>query len=157
MITNIRQPQFSDITHLVDIDLKCFEDNMDLKTWRMTFEEDEIMKLVGTLERTPVGFVLWEVTDKLTITRIGVKPAYRHRGIGTALINAVRVWAQVHQQPAIYMEVPESLCDPRMPTLDVTGWLLKLKFRGMGLAQRKAVFCGQPEDAFLFARRLENE
>lgn len=152
MITNIRQPTFSDITHLVDVDLKCFEDNIGLKTWRMTFEDDEIFKFVGIFEQTPVGFVLWEANEKVTITRIGVKPAYRHRGIGRQLLDAVRVWTQVHGMSSIWLEVPESLCDPRFPSLDVSGWLQKLSFRGTGIAQRKAIFCGQSEDAFLFVK-----
>lgn len=152
-ITNIRQPNFSDITHLVDIDLKCFEDNMELKEWRMTFEDDDIFKLVGTVERTPVGFVLWRVVGNvLTVTRVGVKPAYRHRSIGKQLIDAVRIWASVHKIYTLNLEVPESLCDPRYPSLDIGGWLQKLGFRADRIEKGKAIFCGQAEDAFVFSK-----
>ena len=150
MLTNIRKPQPSDLNYLVDIDLKCFEDNLSLDDWRDYLLGQNYNILIGTLKTTPVGLIVWQSNK---ISKIAVKPAYRHRGVGTKLLVAVENTLMQQGFDFITLDVPESLCCPGKP-IDSSNWLGNRRFKASKLISKAGVFCGVVEDIICFEKRL---
>ena len=150
MNIQIRPPNPGDVNYLLDIDLKCFEDNWSLAEWKHQLEICDGSLLVGAQSKMPIGLVMW---NKDKITRIAVKPSYRHLGVGSKLLEAVE--RELRQQGCqhISIDVPESFCCPRKP-MDISIWLLKRKFRAQTLMVLAATFCGVKEDAIRFVKLL---
>jgi len=150
MMSNIRRPQVGDLNYLVDIDLKCFEDNISLDEWRLFFDDTSYKMLVWIIQGIPVGFIIWQEN---TIVRMAVKPVYRHRGIGAQLLSFVenRLVQQRHQ--TVMTNIPESLCCPGKP-VDVSGWLSKRGYQAESLQKDAAMFCGCTEDLVHFNKNL---
>jgi GNAT superfamily N-acetyltransferase len=150
MITNIRKPLRGELNHLLDIDLKCFEDNIPLEEWRIYLDSPEYNIMVGTFQGAPVGFIMWR--DNI-IVRLGVKPVYRRLGIGSKLLYMVENTLIQLRKRAIIIKIPESLCCPGK-LIDVSGWLRRRGFRAEKLESNATIFCGVPEDLICFNKRV---
>lgn len=150
MMSNIRRPQVGDLNFLLDIDLKCFEDNLSLDEWRIFFDDASYKMLTWIIQAVPVGFIIWQEN---IIVRLAVKPVYRHRGVGSQLLSFVenRLIQQRHQ--IVMIDVPESLCCPGKP-VDVSSWLLKRGYQAEFLHKAATVFCGHTEDLVHFNKNL---
>lgn len=150
MIINIRKPKLGDLNYLLDIDLKCFEDSLSLEEWKIFLNDTSCNVLVGTLKGAPVGLIVWKDS---TILKLAVKPVYRHKGIGTKLLNSVENILIQHGYGQISIDVSESLCCPGKP-IDVSSWLLSRKFKADKIYKETAIFCGQKEDTIHFVKLL---
>ena len=151
MIPDIRKPNQHDLNYILDIDLKCFEDNWTLDQWRQQLTICHNNILLAVQGNTPVGFVLW-LKDE--ITRLAVKPTYRHLGLGTKLVNSVELELHAQGCKDMVIDVPESLCCPRHP-IDVSLWLLRRGFRARRLTQDSVTFCGVREGLIRFGKVIE--
>jgi GNAT superfamily N-acetyltransferase len=151
MILATRPPTISDVNHLLDIDIKCFDDTLPIDQWREVCLDPDVSKLVGTWYNTPVGFVLWSYRAQcVSVLRIGVKPEYRNKGVGTTLLQTAVIAARQCKAMSVDILVPESLCCPGSPG-DVSQWLIAQNFRAKEILKDVAVYCGNPEDAYLFS------
>lgn len=150
MIPDIRKPNQHDLNYLLDIDLKCFEDNWTLDEWRHQLMICNNSIFVATQGNTPVGYVLWCDEE---ITRIAVKPTYRHMGLGSKLLDAVEDELRRQGHTNVTINVPESLCCPRKP-IDVSIWLIKRVFRARSMKIDGVTFCGVKEDLICFGKVL---
>jgi GNAT superfamily N-acetyltransferase len=148
MITNIRKPLRGELNHLLDIDLKCFEDNISLDEWRIYLDNSKYSIMIGTIQGIPAGFIMWEGT---IVVRLGVKPAYRNFGIGSKLLCMVENTLIQLGKKVIKIKIPESLCCPGKP-IDVSGWLRRRGFCAEKLESNATVFCGVPEDLICFSK-----
>jgi N-acetylglutamate synthase-like GNAT family acetyltransferase len=155
MLTNIRKPEPQDLNYILDIDLKSFEDNWSYNTWRETLYDPRYGVLIGTYKGLPVGFVVWfGGTKEGLITRLGVKPVYQQKGVGTQLLDAVEVILSQQGIKEVHFPVTESLCTPGQP-YDVSRWLTKRKYRASGLIRGSGIYCGVKEDEIIFQKFLE--
>jgi GNAT superfamily N-acetyltransferase len=155
MLTNIRKPEPQDLNYILDIDLKCFEDNWSYSEWRTTLADSHYGVLLGTCEGVPVGFIVWfnDGKDSL-IVRLGVKKDYRNRNVGSQLLQAVEVITHQQGLEALQITVTESLCCPNTKT-DVSSWLIKRGYHASGLVKEAGIFFGQKEDEITFCKYLE--
>jgi len=147
---NIRRPLLNDLHHLIDIDLKCFEDNLLMDEWRDYIENRASEMLICVLQTVPVGYVIWRQN---TLLRLAVKPASSYLGLGTRLLRAVENIMIRRGMGSIRIEVPESLCVPGQAH-DASEWLLHKGFKATKVNHQGAIFCGSIEDAFVFAKSL---
>jgi len=154
-LIDIRQPVFSDVNHLMDIDIKCFDEPWSVDRWRAVCGDRLKYKLVGTYFSNPVGFVVWERLDNsINVIRLGVKNIYRCSGIGTKLLRAVEESAYHLKIYRVTFLVPESLCCPG-DSMDVSRWLLKRGARALSIVENTSVQTGKDEDAFLFSLNVK--
>jgi GNAT superfamily N-acetyltransferase len=150
MITNIRRPLRGELNHLLDIDLKCFEDNIPLEEWRIYLDDSTYSIMVGTVQGIPAGFIMWQGN---MVVRLGVKPVYRKFGIGSKLLYMVENTLIQLGKKTIIIKIPESLCCPGNP-IDVSGWLRRRGFRAEKLEPNATVFCSIPEDLICFSKHV---
>jgi GNAT superfamily N-acetyltransferase len=150
MITNIRKPLRGELNHLLDIDLKCFEDNISLNEWRIYLDDPTYSIMVGTIQGIPVGFIMWRGN---TVVRLGVKSTYRKFGIGSKLLYLVENTLLQLGEKIITIKVPESLCCPGKQ-IDVSSWLRRRGFFAEKLESNATVFCGIPEDLICFSKNV---
>ena len=149
----VRPGRKEDIQYVLDIDVKCFDDPWSPDKWR----KDELSVAVGTVHKTPVGVVVFEIINTrkqqcVRMDKIAVKPGFRNRGIAKALVQEVRNCCMYNGLLYIETIIPESMCVPDTPR-DVTGFLSKVGFRGFGIKRDAFTDMGQPEDGYIF--RLE--
>lgn len=155
MLTNIRKPEPPDFNYILDIDLKCFEDNWSYNEWRETLYDSQYGVLIGTYQGLPVGFIVWFNDGKRgIITRLGVKPAYRQKGVGSQLLKAVEVILIQQGVKELLFSVTESLCRPGEP-YDVSKWIIEQGYRVNGLIKGTGLYCGVKEDEIGFYKFLE--
>jgi len=101
--------------------LSFYEAELDDDTSAATFERliDDASGIHGAIARdergTPVGIVhwlthpaTWATTDYCYLEDLFVAPALRGGGVGRALIEHVRAWAQDHGSAKVYWLTAES-------------------------------------------------
>lgn len=152
MLTNIRKPEAQDLNYILDIDLKCFDDNWTYTEWRETLRDLKYGVLVGTDQGVPVGFIVWFVGETSgLITRLGVKPAYKN--VGAQLLASVEVILRQQGIKELHLSMTESLCDPGTPH-DRSKELLDCGYRASGLIKGTGRYCGVKEDEINFHKFL---
>ena len=68
--------------------------------------------LLALVDGKPVGTARWELdTDALAVGRVAVLPAYRRRGVATALMRHCETVAQTHGRAAVRVGARASLPD----------------------------------------------
>ncbi len=155
ILTNIRKPESYDLNYILDIDLKCFEDNWSYNEWRETLYDPRFGVLIGTYKGLPVGFIVWfSGTRDGLITRLGVKPTYRKRSVGSQLLAAVEVILIQQNIKEVRFPITESLCHPGM-TYDVSRWLTTRDYKATTLMHGTGLYCGEKEDEIVFQKFLE--
>ncbi len=155
MLTNIRKPEPQDLNYILDIDLKCFEDNWSYNEWRETLYDPRYGVLLGTYKSLPVGFIVWfSGTKEGLITRLAVKPAYQRKGVGSQLLSAVEVILVQQSIKEVHFPITETLCQPGQPH-DVSRWLTKRGYRASALMRGTGLYCGTKEDEIIFQKQLE--
>jgi N-acetylglutamate synthase-like GNAT family acetyltransferase len=154
MLTNIRKPEALDINYIVDIDLKCFEDEWNYKTWKNVISDPNFCVLLGTVDGTPVSFIVWAAyKDEAYIKRVGVKMRQRGKGIGTQLLNAVEVILKQQGVKRVYFHATESLCRPDSE-FNLSLWLKNHGYATSKLMRGTGYYCGLIEDEILFCKLL---
>ncbi len=154
MLSNIRKPEAHDLNYILDIDLKCFEDNWSLSNWRETLYDPRYGILIGTYQGTPVGFIVWLTASKSIITRLGVKPNFRNKGVGTQLLSAVEVILGQQNIKELLFPITESLCQPGSPK-DISKWLINRGYLAGSLLRGTGRYYGEIEDEIIFHKYLE--
>jgi GNAT superfamily N-acetyltransferase len=110
---------------------------------------------VGVQDHCPVGYAFWSKVDNtLRVLRIGVKPDYRGRGIGTLLLQTVVIAARQKNIPKVVIPVPESLCCPGSQ-YDISQWLIWQNFRATEILKDAVTVCGTLEDVYLFTFNIK--
>ena len=103
-----------------------------------------LLALVG---EQPVGYVIyWLLPREVDIHNLAVHPAYRRRGIGTALLRAVIDEARRHGVTRVTLEVRKS-------NEAAQKLYLSLGFVAQGV--RKGYYSDDGEDAVVMALELE--
>ena len=151
----LRRPRLADLSYLVDIDLKCYEDPWDVEKWRTVLMDFALDKLVS-IRKQHAGLAVWKFADGVSkILRLGVKPAYQHYGIGSELLRTIEQTTLERGIRTVKFKIPESLCCPSDPA-DVSAWLGRRGYKATRVCPLEAIFCNLVEDAYIFTKTLEN-
>jgi GNAT superfamily N-acetyltransferase len=154
MLTNIRKPSAADLNYILDIDLKCFEDNWSLIKWRETVSDPRNGVLIGTYQGLPVGFIVWLSAGKSIVERLGVKASYQNKGVGSQLLSAVEVILTQQGINELIFPVTESRCKPHTPK-DVSKWIIGRGYSATGISRNTGWYYGEKEDEIIFHKFLE--
>lgn len=145
---HVRDAVEGDLAHIVDIDIKTFENPWSSEEWCARHHQ----VLVATYFGTPVGVMaLCRTSDgDLDVRKLAVKQSYRGRGIGRLLLAAAARCAQQARCVCLFMVLPERSICPGSPK-DLSRWLTRLGFRAVTpiLAGHFSV-CGETEDGVKF-------
>lgn len=159
-----RPAEVVDISSLMNIDLKCFDYPWTQDMWRECPYNCSVTAFAGT----PVGLVAY--TDKplkfpgsdfvaaanaVWIVKLGVKPEFRLRGMGSSLLDRVVDFAAYNQADKILTITPETDCYTRILNFDLNDWLQTRKFRAQGLIHNCFTEYGEQTDGVLWQRNLK--
>jgi N-acetylglutamate synthase-like GNAT family acetyltransferase len=146
----LRRAEATDVHHLIDIDLKCFDEVWTPEDWRSLANTCSVV--VATLHNNPIAMCVHRRHEDgyTEILKLGVKNHCRRKGVGRALIAiAMQSAIQAHSSH-VFMLVPEHLLRPGEPQ-DVSQWLLKMGFRAeVPLVRNAFVYCGVEEAGVKF-------
>jgi len=155
MIFGIRDAKPSDLVHLQDCDVKCFDWVWTPEEWTHAF--DNYVVKVAHYYGTPIGFAVFVALNQnpriVYLFKLGVKTNFRRRGAGRLLVvNAMDFAAGqgIHEIESI---VPETLCRPGEPQ-NITDWLAKVGLKGAGVVPKYISSMGVVEDGYRFNMRF---
>ena len=160
ILTNIRPVQCpQDLKHLMDIDLKCFEDPWDEIDWEEVYSTNHHNKhkvLIGTTMGVPISFIVWyEDGVNGCVKRFGVRPGFQGKGVGTKLLDAVETSVRHNQCAQLFVEVSESMVYEMVQDrtcISVPEWLGNRGFKATIVKQGGGLYCGQIEDLIVFEK-----
>jgi len=158
ILTNIRPAVWnSDLKHLMDIDLKCFDDPWDELDWEQLFEDKKkgfCKILIGSCLGIPTGFIVWTETAKShgRIKRLGVRPMFRGKGVGSKLVEAVETSVLHNGGTEIFVDVTESIC--YQDGAQLTAWLRHREYLAAAIMSEGGVYNNQIEDLVVFVKHF---
>ena len=151
MVFRVRDANGEDAHHVIDIDIKCFDDPWPPDYWRVATEDFKIN--VATFYGTPIGmavFMLAESEDGkqfIHLAKVAVKPAYRKRGVGSLLMRSIDEFGLHAGAGWAWLTVPESICHGAR---SIAGWMAKVGFKAQAVHKDCFQSFGQSEDGYLF-------
>ncbi len=105
----ITDMQESDLPDVAAIERRCFSDPWSLSALAESLEDPCARMMVALYSGVVCGYVCIMLTDENGyIPRVCVLPAYRRRGVATALMDAAEAAARVYGCTDITLEVRES-------------------------------------------------
>lgn len=139
---------FADLADVMDIERASFT-----YPWSTTFFHQELKvacahSLLAVVEEKPVGYIIyWLLPSEIDVHNLAVHPAYRRRGIGKALLQAVIAEATHRGVSRVTLEVRKSN--------QVAQKLYEsLGFTAKGV--RKGYYSDDGEDALVMALALDS-
>lgn len=151
----IRAAVPDDQVPLIDCDIKCFDLAWSSDAWR--FIGDNYAIRVATVSGTPVAFSAYHYVEderEVFLPKIGVKPHFRRRGIGKALLAECASFGRQLGAKRLASCVPESIVlRPREPQ-DIVGWLIKTGWKAEKLFRKAYTVMGEKEDGVRFILEL---
>lgn len=131
-----REAVYYDLTNLLDLERKCFDECWSLEEWKIRLKDCFVMVADAT---QPVGFVASRhlPNDMGEIMKLCVLPSYRRNGIGSRLLKESLSNFGSHKIEEVMLIVPEHDIDVHGPWLAKRGFkaetpLLKDCFTYMG-------------------------
>ena len=109
MMAVITDMQEGDLPEVAAIERRCFSDPWSLSALAESIEDPCARMMVALYDGVVCGYVCIMLTDENGyIPRVCVLPAYRRRGVATALMDAAEAAARVFGCTTITLEVRES-------------------------------------------------
>lgn len=157
MKPTIRHAQVTDLSSLLDIDLKGYDYPWTINKWRDVSNDEDYTLLIATLKVQPVSMCVWRRkpdSERAEIVKLATPPYYRGQGFATLLLNrAERDMRAAAVKEAVFT-VPEIKCFPGHPD-DVSAWLLARKYQPVKpILKDEYCMYGSMCDGFQFARVL---
>jgi GNAT superfamily N-acetyltransferase len=84
---------------------------------------------------------------------MGVKPSYRHNGVGSQLLSAVETILIQNGNKDVQFPIVESFCYPSC-TFDLSQWLTHRKYAATRVMKGTGVYMGEKEDEIVFTKSL---
>jgi len=133
---------------LADIDLKCFSWAWGPTQWRTIISQ--CPSTIAVLGERPIGFATMQQRDADTwvIGKLGVKQAYRHRGVGNRILESCLDYLREQGALRAVTVVPESLCYPG--SQDIRGWLAQAGFKAGQMLRDHYDIYGEQEDGIVW-------
>lgn len=165
-IQQLREDTDKDANYIHDLDIKCFDNLWAREDWKAIKDNNQASTWVGCYRHVPISFLVLEKqpfvlpnTDQqvqsLHVHKLGVKEAFRRKGVG------VRLLAFAHQQARqdvkiswVTMSVPEWFVAPGGIT-NCLGWLQKYKFKAITTLPEPIHLYGRNYDQYLFGFELK--
>jgi GNAT superfamily N-acetyltransferase len=158
----IRRGVKDDLHHLRDLDLKCYErPPADFTWWTQIADSHQCGVFVACDQETPIGMFVFEVVNfkahgksgfNLHIHKLCVRENYRHKGIGSDLMEEASKECKSRRCTAVTITVPEYRCLPKTyPDDDVSIWLARFNFEAISIMPEKLEMYGKEYDYYLFA------
>lgn len=150
MIFSIRDARPEDQVPIIDCDIKCFDLAWSTDSWSYVAANNVVK--VATFYGTPIGFSVFLLkADEpvVVLPKLGVKPTYRGKGVGRALLKEALVFARQVDARTIETIIPESLLRPGEPAF-VGDWMTKMGWRPDGLVREFFPSMGEKEDGVRF-------
>ena len=134
-ITNMALKDFNEIEHIYNVDFDSFWKPSTLKS---ELENPNSKYIVAKIDNKIVGFAgIWFSVDTAHITNIVIHKNYRHRGIGSILLETLISLARI--KPSLTLEV-------NIKNKNAQKLYLKYGFKNLGI--RKKYYNGI-EDAYI--------
>lgn len=156
-ILRTRPAEITDIGGLMNTDLKCFDAPWPTDMWRECPHKCSLVSVGGNV----AGFVVFTAlqfifpgseryvtADDVWIVRMGVKPEYRNKGLGSLLLDRVLDFADHNKARRIAGIVSENT------VVDLRHWLTKRKFLAAGIVNNCFTEYGDDTDGILWQRKL---
>lgn len=130
-----------DIPALAEMELLCFSQPWSAQAFEAELNNKTAVFCVAKSGETPVGYIgMHHVLDEGYIANVAVHPDFRRRGIATALVRRVLLYARRNRMAFLTLEVRES-------NAGAIGCYRKLGFGEVG--RRKGYYANPTEDAVL--------
>jgi ribosomal protein S18 acetylase RimI-like enzyme len=150
VIFSIRDARPEDQIPIIDCDIKCFDLAWTTDCWAVA-AGNYVLK-VATFYGTVIGFVTYlhdEDEQIVRMPKLGVKPAYRNKGVGNSLLAEVKTFARQLNARHIETVVPESILRPGEPAF-IGDWMNKTGWKATGLVKQFFPSMGDMEDGVKF-------
>jgi GNAT superfamily N-acetyltransferase len=152
-MSNLRQFQTSDLSHILDIDLKCYDDPLSLEQWRDLCQSPDVEKYTTLIEKTPMGFICWTVSERyVVVLRLAVKKKYQNLGVGTGFLRLADKYAKDNNLRGIRVVLPESMCYGA--SVNIMKWLNNRGGTAAMGAKNSCISALKSEDAIVFTFKL---
>lgn len=136
----VREANGNDLQHIIDIDIKCFDEPWSPEFWR---QKNDVTVDVATFYGTPVAMAVYTSSDDITtLHKLAVKPTHRRQGVSRKLFERLSLTTD-----AVYLTIPETMCSGEKSLIP---WLNKLGFKGSGIDRSRFISLGEIEDGFVF-------
>ena len=142
----IRRMNVGDAPMVAELEKQCFSDPWSEKSIASEAENPLSYWLVAEIEGAVVGYIGSQtVLDAADVMNIAVSPAYRRRGIGEALVNALVDYLCQKGVIALLLEV-------RVSNAQAIALYQKLGFEQVG--RRPKYYRNPREDALILRKEL---
>ena len=141
----IRWMILKDMPSVLGIENRCFEFPWSKDDFVKCLKQLNCVGMVAEIDGQVAGFMLYELhKNRLHLPTIAVDPAYRKRGVFTAMINKLKGKLSVEKRNRIMIEVRE------------TNLAAQLAFKALGfraISVLRNFYDDTDEDAYLFSYR----
>lgn len=157
-----------DLTHLQDLDLKCYERSPATpKWWKHVSENPQSGCMIACKSQVPIGMVVWErqafrlpefkaKVTTLHLHKLCVRKEFRCQGLGQRLLAHAHEAAREKGCPYMSISIPEYRCLPdTKPEEDVSKWIINLGFKATIILPTKVHMYGQIFDQYLFVYQVK--
>lgn len=95
-----------DVAAVAQLEKACFSDPWSEHGLRDSLKKATYRMMVAKEDGKVVGYIgAYMAADELNVTNVAVDPAYRRRGIGRMLVDAMILLAQKNRLTTVYLEV----------------------------------------------------
>jgi GNAT superfamily N-acetyltransferase len=159
----VRLTRPSDNNALADLDLKCYDYPYSNERWKELAGESGKKKkprvVVLEVLRKPAGYAVWNYLDEDTakIIRLGVKPGWRRKGLGSVLLGKIIHHSQIEKADKLQVIIPDIHCIKGDPD-NVSGFLAKTNFTATGeVIEGYRYMYGEWRDGYVFERNIVHD
>lgn len=110
MDINIRKMLVGDIEDVLEIEREAFSTPWSREAFRIEIEENLLAKyFVAEVDKRPIGYGgMWLILNECHITNIAVKKAYRGKGVGKKILEAMILFCDLQGIQRMTLEVRKS-------------------------------------------------
>ena len=150
---HVRQGTGNDAQHVIDIDIKCYDEPWSPEYWRVA-GLDFIINVV-TYYGTPVGMSVFTSAEEadgpkfVSLLKVAGKPMFRKKGLSRMLLEPMDKYAEQIKAESIWATIPESLCSGEH---SIAGWALKVGFKATAIQKNYYAVLGDLEDGYIFRK-----
>jgi len=146
---HLRNAEPQDTVHLMQIDVKGYDNAWDLEDWRKLANDPAQNAICITRHSLPIAFTAYEIDgSQLKVLRLSVTPKYRRQGLGKSMVGWIdRLMRDKRMKRATCIVPINNLIACNF--LKATGW--KVPPKG-GIMQAAFDDCGTPIEGLFFIK-----